>query len=262
VYQPRTEPLSGAGTREPLVALPSISVIVPAFDEERCIAETLDHLRAAAELLMAHTGRAVQILLVDNASTDGTAAIAHDRGVTVIDEAEHNIAKVRNTGARAADHDVLVFVDADTLVPSQSLLRIGQVMANPACLGGAVDAAYDAQRPVIQAYLRFWRVVGILGGMAQGACQFCGRETFAELGGYDETLYMGEDVDFFWRLRAAARKRGLQTCFIRDLQVLSSARRFEMWPLWRTLVMTNPVVMLALRRRRSPWAGWYNEPPR
>src|SRR3990167_7427280 len=178
VYETRTEPLSGAGTREALVALPSISVIVPAFDEERCIAETLDHLRAAADLLRAHTGRAVQILLVDNASTDGTAAIAHDRGVTVIDEAEHNIAKVRNAGARAADHDVLVFVDADTLVHSQSLLRIGQVIANSACLGGAVDNAYDARRPVIRAYLKFWRLVGILGGIAQGACQFCGREAF------------------------------------------------------------------------------------
>jgi glycosyltransferase involved in cell wall biosynthesis len=196
MYHTRTEPKSGAGSREALVTLPSVSVIVPAFDEERCIAETLDHLRAAGELLMAHTDTPVQILLVDNASTDRTAAIARDRGVTVIGEAEHNIAKVRNAGARAAEHDVLVFVDADTLVPGQTLLRIGQVMANSACLGGAVDNTYDAQRPIIRAYLKFWRMVGILGGMAQGACQFCGRETFAELGGYDETLYMGEDVDF------------------------------------------------------------------
>jgi glycosyltransferase involved in cell wall biosynthesis len=254
--------MSGAGTREAIVTLPSISVIVPAFDEERCIAETLDHLRAAGELLRAHTDTPVQILLVDNASTDRTAAIARNRGVTVIGETEHNIAKVRNAGARAAEHDVLVFVDADTLVPSHTLLRIGQVMANSACLGGAVDNAYDARRPVIRAYLKFWRIVGILGGMAQGACQFCGREAFAKLGGYDETLYMGEDVDFFWRLRAAARKRGLQTCFIRDLRVSTSARRFDTWPLWRTLVLTNPVVAFGLRRRRFPWAGWYNEPPR
>jgi len=254
--------MSGAGTREAIVTLPSISVIVPAFDEERCIAETLDHLRAAGELLRAHTDTPVQILLVDNASTDRTAAIARNRGVTVIGETEHNIAKVRNAGARAAEHDVLVFVDADTLVPSHTLLRIGQVMANSACLGGAVDNAYDARRPVIRAYLKFWRIVGILGGMAQGACQFCGRKAFEELGGYDETLYMAEDVDFFWRLHAAARKRGLQTCFIRDLQVSTSARRFDTWPLWRTLLLTNPVVAFGLRRRRFPWAGWYNGPPR
>lgn len=254
--------MSGAGTREALVTLPSMSVIVPAFNEERYIAETLDRLRTAADLAGAQGKTPVQILVVDNASTDGTAAVVRGCGVMVIAEAGHNVAKVRNAGARAADHDVLVFVDADTLVPRQLLLRIGQAMANSACLGGAVDNAYDAQRPVIQAYLKFWRTLGMLGGMVQGACQFCGRETFAELGGYDETLYMGEDIDFFWRLRAAARKRDLQTCFIRDLQVLSSARRFDTWPLWRTLVLTNPIVAFALRRCRFPWGGWYSGPPR
>jgi len=262
VSEASPRPIAQGVAGEAPAALPSMSVIIPAFNEEDYICNTLDHLGAAKRFLWAHADTAVQVLVVDNGSTDRTAAIARDRGVTVIGEAEHNIAKVRNAGARAADHDVLVFVDADTLVPSQLLLRIGQVMANSACLGGAVDAAYDAQRPVIQAYLKFWRILGMLGGMAQGACQFCGRETFAELGGYDETLYMGEDVDFFWRLRDAARKRELQTYFLRDLQVLPSARRFDRWPVWRTLVLTNPVVTFALRRRRFPWAGWYDEAPR
>jgi GT2 family glycosyltransferase len=141
-------------------------------------------------------------------------------------------------------------------------VRIGQVMANSACVGGAVDTAYHAQRPVIRAYLKFWRILGILGGMAQGACQFCRREVFFELGGYRETLYMGEDVDFYWRLRTLARRRKLRTCFIRDIQVVPSARRFDRWPLWRTLVWTNPIVAMALRRRRSAWPGWYHDVPR
>ena len=98
--------------------------------------------------------------------------------------------------------------------------------------------------------------------MAQGACQFCRRDVFAELGGYDETMYMGEDVDFFWRLRALARRRGSMTCIIRDLPVVPSARRFNTWPLWRTLALTNPLLVLTLRRRRSAWAGWYDRAPR
>ena len=245
-----------------VTTLPSISVIVPAFNEARGLGQTLDHLHAAAELWRTHTDTPVQILVVDNASTDRTAAIARDHGISVIREDDHNVARVRNAGTRAADHDVLVFVDADTLVPSPLLLRIGQVMANASCVGGAVDTAYEARHSVIQAYLTCWRMLGHWGGMAQGACQFCRRDTFAELGGYDETLYMGEDVDFFWRLQSTARKRQCQTCFIRDLKVSPSARRFDTWPLWRTLVWTNPIVILALRRRRFPWAGWYREPPR
>lgn len=239
-----------------------MSVVIPAFNEERDIAETLDHLRTAERFLTARTDSVLQILVVDNGSTDRTVAIARDLGVTVLSEPDHNIAKVRNAGARAADHEVLVFLDADTLVPPELLFRIAQAMGESACVGGAVDAVHRPKRFVSRAYLDLWRAVGILAGMAMGACQFCRRDIFAGLGGYDETLYMGEDVDFFWRLRAFARRRGLETCFIRDLQVVPSARRFDQWPLWRILVLTNPLLILLLRRHRSSWAGWYDQAPR
>jgi len=247
---------------EALANLPSMSVIIPAFNEEDYICETLDHLGAAERFLKAQADTAVQVLVVDNDSTDRTAAIARDRGLAVIEETDHQIAKVRNTGARAADHDILVFVDADTLVPPALLVRIGEVMSDPRCLGGAVDAAHRPKHPVLKVYLTLWRAAGAIAGMAQGACQFCRRDVFFELGGYGETLYVGEDIDFYWRLRTLARRRNLRTCFIRDIQVAPSARRFDRWPFWRTLVWTNPVVTFALRRRRFPWAGWYDEAPR
>ncbi len=250
------------GVAEALANLPSMSVIIPAFNEEDYISETLDHLGAAERFLKAQADTAVQVLVVDNGSTDRTTAIARDRGLAVIEETDHQIAKVRNTGARRADHDVLIFVDADTLVPPALLVRIGEAMADPRCLGGAVDAAYHPERSVLKVYLRLWRAVGAIAAMAQGACQFCRREVFVELGGYDETFYMGEDVDFYWRLRTLARRRKLRTCFIRDVQVAPSARRFDRWPLWRTLVWTNPIVVMALRRRRSSWTGWYHDAPR
>lgn len=240
-----------------------MSVIIPAFNEERYLRDTLGHLQKAEECLLAFSaGAAVQILVVDNASTDRTAEIARDAGLRVITEPDRNIARVRNTGAQAAAHDVLVFLDADTRVPVTLLRRISEAMADPDCLGGAVDAAYKPRRRLIQAYLRLWRVLGLLGGVAQGACQFCRRNIFVDLGGYDETLYMGEDVDFHFRLRRYARRREVYTSFIRDLQVVPSSRRFDQWPAARTLVWTNPAVVLALRRRKSAWAGWYREAPR
>jgi GT2 family glycosyltransferase len=98
--------------------------------------------------------------------------------------------------------------------------------------------------------------------MAQGACQFCRRNVFLELGGFDETQYMGEDVDFYWRLKRLARQRGLRTSFIRELQVIPSPRRFDRWPVWRCLVWTNPFLTLALRHRKAAWRGWYGEAPR
>jgi glycosyltransferase involved in cell wall biosynthesis len=244
------------------VEMPSVSVIIPAFNEAGYILETLDRLGAAEQHFKAIAPAAVQILVIDNASTDRTAELARSAGATVVHEAEHNIARVRNVGAAIALHDVLIFLDADTLVPPELLLRIAQAMTDPTCAGGAVDAVHQANSLLLRAYLRFWRVLGLIGGMAQGACQFCRRSVFQELGGYDETQYMGEDVDFYWRLKQLARQRGLRTSFVRELQVIPSPRRWDRWPLWRTLIWTNPPLIFALRHRRAAWVGWHRDPPR
>jgi hypothetical protein len=98
--------------------------------------------------------------------------------------------------------------------------------------------------------------------MAQGAAQFCPRDAFTLLGGYDESLFMGEDVDFYSRLRKHAQRMKGHVCLIGDLRVVTSTRRFDQWPLWRTLLWTNPLVIAALRRLRSFWQGWYDKPIR
>ena len=98
--------------------------------------------------------------------------------------------------------------------------------------------------------------------MAQGATQFCRRDAFDALGGYDETLFMGEDVDYYRRLKGLARRRGGGVSFVEDVRVVPSTRRFDQWRLWRTLVWTNPLFVLLFRRRRAAWRGWYERVPR
>lgn len=240
----------------------SLSVIIPAFNEADYILETLDRLRTAERHFRDAAGGDVEILVVDNASTDATRELARHAGATIVDETEHNIARVRNAGAAAARHSVLMFLDADTLVPRELLLRIARAMADESCAGGAIDVLHRPARLVLRVYLKLWRILGLVGGMAQGACQFCRSDVFQELGGYDERQYMGEDVDFFWRLKRLARRRALSICYVRDLQVMPSPRRWDRWPVWRSLVWTCPPLVLALRCHRRAWAGWYDNPPR
>ena len=239
-----------------------LSVIIPAFNEERFLPQTLDHLRRATEHLGAVSGRDVETVVVDNASTDRTAEVARAAGARVVPVPEHNIARVRNAGARAASGDLLLFLDADTLVPEDLLGRIARVMEEPACAGGAVDLDYRPARPPIKVYLRLWRLLGLSLGMAQGAAQFCRRDAFAALGGYDESLYMGEDVDFYWRLGRFARARGQHVRFLRDVRVVPSCRRFDQWPTSRILVQMNPLYIGLFRRCRAAWRGWYGDVPR
>jgi hypothetical protein len=98
--------------------------------------------------------------------------------------------------------------------------------------------------------------------MAQGAAQFCRRSAFDLLAGYDESYFIGEDVDFYWRLQKISAKAGGHLSFLRDVEVVPSARRFDMTPTWRTLIWTNPVFIALFRKRCSPWAAWYVKTPR
>jgi glycosyltransferase involved in cell wall biosynthesis len=236
---------------------PGLSVIVPAFNEERWLPAVLESIRRSAEEV-----GPVEIVVVDNASTDGTAAVATDAGARVVREAVKNLAAVRNAGARSTEAPVLMWVDADTPLPDDALESVVRAMSDPSCLGGAFDAVHRARRPLVRAYLRIWRAIGRITRMAQGAAQFVRRDAFEAVGGYDERLFMGEDVDFWWRLRRHARRTGGRVQFIDDPPVLPSPRRFDQWPLWRTVVFTNPLLIPWLQRSSRAWAGWYVDPPR
>ncbi|MCY4429106.1 MAG: glycosyltransferase [Rhodospirillales bacterium] len=182
-----------------------LSVIVPAFNEEAYLASTLDSLRDAAGGLRAETGAEIETIVVDNGSTDRTAAIAREWGADVVHELEQGIARARNSGAQHANGEVLVIVDADVIVPRGFLSGIHDAMSDPACMGGGVDTICRPRRLPVRLYLRGWRLLARLTGMVQGAAQFCRRDAFEQLGGYDEGLWIGEDVDFVWRLRRLGR---------------------------------------------------------
>jgi hypothetical protein len=239
-----------------------ISIIVPAYNEEKYIGITLGSIKQAQHLLLNEKGIPAEIIVVDNDSTDSTANIALSLEAEVIREPTHNVAKVRNVGANRANGNILVFVDADVIVPERLLCRIQEAMSDELCLGGAVDTNYQPAKFFVKVYLHMWRLVGRFAGMAQGATQFCRKDVYASLNGYDETLYMGEDVDFYWRLKRFAERCHGYVRFIGDIQVSPSSRRFDEWFLWRTLVWTNPVFILVFRRRKSVWKGWYSAVPR
>ncbi len=77
--------------------------------------------------------------------------------------------------------------------------------------------------------------------------------------GFDEKAWIGEDVDFYWALKKHARRKGGFAHVIRDPRVRPSTRRFDKWPLWKTLIWTNPLFIAMFRRWKSVWGGWYSD---
>ena len=238
------------------------TVIIPAFNEEAYLRATLDSIRSAASYLRTRSDVEVDVIVVDNNSDDGTAAVARDMGATVVREPEQGVARARNTGARHAEGDLLVFIDADVILPPVLLDDIREAMGDPDCVGGAVDVEYRPRRLSLRIYLRAWRILARLTGMAQGATQFCRANVFEQVGGYDERAWIGEDADFYRGLRRIAKAKSRTVRFIRHTRVRPSSRRFDKWPVWKTLVLTNPLFIAVFRRRKRFWGGWYSRPVR
>ena len=104
-----------------------------------------------------------------------------------------------------------------------------------------------------------WHLLGRITGMVQGAVQFCRKGVFSEVGGYDESVWIGEDVDFYWGLRKLARRTGRTVRLLREPRVRPSCRRFDKWPVWKILLWTNPVFIAVFRRWKPAWKGWYSD---
>jgi len=229
-----------------------ISVIVPAYNEEKLLPATLEAIRRSQSGLN-------EIIVVDNESTDKTRYIANAAGAKIVEASVHNIAHVRNKGAAAASGEILVFIDADTIVKPGIFEVIESAMSDPMCFGGSVRVEYETpfERFWMSFFMKLWVVLAKLTTMRQGAMQYCRPDVFQELRGYDESIYVGEDIEFHWRLDKLARRRGGYTHFIEKPTVVTSSRRWNNLGLFRMLFFTHPITMLLASRRRSFWKDWY-----
>jgi glycosyltransferase involved in cell wall biosynthesis len=178
-----------------------ISFVVPAHNEERYLGATLDSIFASAS----RVGEPFEVIVADDASTDGTAAIAADRGARVVSINRRQISASRNAGARAARGDVLFFIDADTLA-NPAAVRAGLQALRNGAVGGGCVFRFDCPLPP-WAWLLY--PAGIIAGrilkLVGGCFLFCTADAFRTIGGFSEKIYAAEELDFARRLKALGR---------------------------------------------------------
>jgi glycosyltransferase involved in cell wall biosynthesis len=104
---------------------PLISVVIPAFNAEAFVAE-------AIESVLAQDYGRVELIVVDDGSTDRTAAIAAGYGVKIVTQENGGQAAARNAGVAAADGAFVAFLDADDLwMPSKLSTEVAHLLAYP-----------------------------------------------------------------------------------------------------------------------------------
>ena len=228
-----------------------LSLIVPAHDEAARLPATLQALHAAAAATVGTGG--FEIVVVDDASSDGTGDIARAAGARVLRVEYRHIAATRNAGAREARGDTLVFVDADTLVDA-ALLRAALVALEAGAVGGGATVAL---RGPLAWHVRAGLAASnwLLRRMraAAGCFVFCRRDAFEAVGGFDEGWYAAEDI-------ALSRALATQGRFVvlRE-RVSTSARKLRSHPLrehlW--LLFRFAVRGRGLLRSRDALGLWY-----
>ena len=228
-----------------------LSLIVPAHDEAARLPATLQALHAATSATVGTGG--YEIVVVDDASSDGTGEVASAAGARVLRVEYRHIAATRNAGARDARGDTLVFVDADTLVDA-ALLRAALVALEAGAVGGGATVAL---RGPLAWHVRAGLAASnwLLRRMraAAGCFVFCRRDAFEAVGGFDERWYAAEDI-------ALSRALATQGRFVvlRE-RVSTSARKLRSHPLrehlW--LLLRFAVRGRRLLRSRDALGLWY-----
>jgi len=226
-----------------------ISFIVPAYNEEFELPSTIAAIKDAAGFDQDH-----EIIVVDDASNDSTAEIAKNAGAKVISINCRQIAAARNAGGRAAQGEVLVFVDADTRINAKHI--IGAIHAlNAGYVGGG--ARVNAHGPIPRWGRIFLTLFGAIYfglNFGAGAFLFTTRDNFRAIGGFDEDLFVGEEIFFSLALRKIGRFKILKE------PIVTSGRKLRMYSA-REIFGDMFAVVLGGKRAARSRAGldiWYN----
>lgn len=192
-----------------------ISVIVPAHNEEAYLAETLEALRN-------QNYGWFEVIVVANGCTDRTAEIGRGRCHRLIVLSQKSLGVARNLGARMAKGEILLFLDADTILEPMALRRIAEDFS-PQYSSGTLRGAPDHHR---FAYRFIYSLKNFVHSSrlhpGSSGVILCWKEHFVRVGGFDEGLEVRENSELMKRLRKFGRY-----CYIGDVTARTSMRRYE-----------------------------------
>jgi len=235
----------------------AISLIIPAYNEEKLIFKTLLSVSKAVRQFELETKETMELIVVDNASTDRTVEIAKKFGVTIVREERRMISTVRNAGAKAAKSDLLCFLDADSEVSENIFILVYEAMQSGNYIGGGTKMILD-QRGVFFKGISFGsQIMSHIMGIS-AVLIYTKKETFDKLGGFDEQYYAGEDLKFIFRLKNEGKKSGIQFKNIYDGFVVTSARKFKVITLADMILFARLILNNKLMMEQHLCATWYD----
>jgi len=238
------------------------SFVIPAYNEELFISKTINALEFAIE--ESQSFKKWEIIVVDNCSIDRTAQIAKELNAIVVHEPFRQIARARNTGAAKAKGEVLIFLDADTIVEPNILTDVCSSLSTAQVYGGGSIIKFDDhQNKYFLGILIpfFWNWVSQTFKLAAGSFIFCTKQDFILAGGFPESVYAGEEIGFILKLKKVYRKSKKSFIILSKHPVVTSSRKLSWHSSWQIILHMLLVLFFPLSVRFRTLCGfWYKRP--
>jgi glycosyltransferase involved in cell wall biosynthesis len=206
-----------------------ISVIIPAYNEEHCLPLLLRAI--ASQYKSIRNG--IEVVVVDNNSSDNTKQLVQqfisnnpNMSVKLVEETRPGVTFARNTGARHASGTMLVFLDADNLIERDFLSEIYKKSFVESYQAGTILCLPDSNTMVGQFVFRCLELIKTTFVGRPFGKNFCRKDVFETVGGYDTTLSLGTNLEFLTRVRLHLKQQGEKMGHVTK-PVYVSMRRFE-----------------------------------
>lgn len=210
--------------------LPFVSVVIPAYNEEKLLPRCLSSLSE-----LDYPRDRLEVIVVDNGSQDRTQTIAQSQGAVLLIDESRTVAGLRNIGAKNANGELLAFVDADCLVAADWLQKAVPYFHDPKTAAWGAPPEPPSPPTWVQSA---WYLVRKKAEPVQAVewlesmNLFVRKPLFDSLGGFNESLITCEDVDFCYRLHAHGRivaDAGIRVVHLGEAATVRDFIRKEIW---------------------------------
>jgi glycosyltransferase involved in cell wall biosynthesis len=214
----------------------NVSVIIPAYNEEKLIGRCLKSIietRLPPDMQR-------ELIVINNASTDQTKEIAQSfLGVRVVDEPQKGLTKARQAGLKASCHELLIYFDADTVIPQNWFFELVDIYRKNPELVGASGPYYYENLNCVERFVYYdafnvffgwlpWQKGFLLGGNFSVK-----RWVLEKIGGFDTSIaFYGEDSNLTRRVIAHGPIK-----VTKKLAVVTSPRRFKAQGTFKTFLI-------------------------
>jgi glycosyltransferase involved in cell wall biosynthesis len=178
----------------------------------------------------------------------------------VVFEPVNQISRARNAGARAAQGDWIVFVDADSTPSPELFAGVAEEIRGGLTLAGGSTVSYDFSSHGVAFLIGAWNLASRTLRWAAGSFLFCEAGAFREAGGFSEALYASEEVDLSRKLKRIAKRRGKRMVILSRHPLHTSNRKLKLYSPFEFLRFGAKMIVTGGRslRRRADCQPWYD----